>query len=192
MTARLSEPTRFGPTRFGPTTLGLALLAGGSFLALCLAWAAEFGLGLPPCDLCYTQRHAYWAAMAICVLGLVLPGRSRLALFGLALLAVAAGGGIAAYHAGIEWQWWPGPESCTASAMPASLDDFGALFDSDQRITSCGEAPMRVFGLSMAGWNVLYALGLCIAGALAVRLAPGRSMGSVPGIHAATPRRTTP
>ncbi|MGF1457035.1 MAG: disulfide bond formation protein B [Alphaproteobacteria bacterium] len=168
-------------TRVPLTSVPLLVVLAGSFLALAGAWASEWGLGLPPCDLCYAQRYAYWAAMAFAAFGLLIeapiraqgimaqgimakgrPALRALALV-LAIAGVAASGGLAVYHAGVEWHWWPGPGTCSGTTpLPETLDDFSALLTSEMRVVACDEAPLRVFGLSLAGLNALYALGLII------------------------------
>src|SRR3954470_16206515 len=80
---------------------------------LAVAHAFETFGGLPPCHLCLYQRDVYWIAMALGVAGFVLaygpaPWTRPAANLLLALLFLA-GAGIAAYHAGVEWKWWPGP-----------------------------------------------------------------------------------
>ena len=45
--------------------------------ALCIAWLAQYGFGLAPCELCYWQRYGYWAAIALGVVAILQPARSR-------------------------------------------------------------------------------------------------------------------
>ncbi len=174
-----------------PSAAPFSVVLAGSLAAIAIAWAIEWGLGLPPCDLCYTQRHAYWAAIGFAGMGLlagppVWAGASplvRRSLLGLALAGVAASGAFAAYHAGIEWGWWPGPDSCSGTKpMPDSLDDFKSILNSDARVVTCDQAPMRVLGLSFAGLNVLYALGLILVTLASVRFGAqgGRVTARVP------------
>ena len=67
---------------------------------------------------------------------------------------IAAGAALAAYHAGIEWQWWQGPQACAGGTGPS-----GTLPDlSGARIIRCDEAPWRFLGLSFAGWNAVISL----------------------------------
>jgi disulfide bond formation protein DsbB len=133
----------------------------------------RFG-GLAPCTLCYYQRDVYWAALTAGMIGFALiylrqPWLDRAADVILALVFLT-GAGIAAYHAGAEWKWWPGPTTCggggtvDAAGLNALLN--GAKFSPP----SCEEAAWRMFGLSMAGWNVLVSLGLaCLSLAAALR-----------------------
>ncbi len=147
--------------RFQPGRLSLLIVLAGAVIALLTAHGLERLLNLPPCDLCYTQRHSYWVAIAASIAGLVgrLPMRPLFLTF--SLLGVVASGAVAGYHAGVEWQWWPGPGTCTGSGgLPDTLDGFNALLQSEVRVTACDEAPVRFFGLSLAGLNALYAAGL--------------------------------
>lgn len=131
---------------------------------LAVAHAFEHFGGLSPCTLCYYQRDVYWAALGAGLIGFALmylrqPWLSRTADAILALVFLV-GAGVAAYHAGAEWKWWPGPTTCSgggtvdAAGLRAFLD--GAKFAPPR----CDEAAWRMLGLSMAGWNVLISLGL--------------------------------
>src|SRR5438874_11120655 len=78
------------------------------------AWFFQYVVGLVPCPLCLDQRVPYYVAIPLAlVLGFLArdPGRSKLArLLLLALAAILAyGAALGAYHAGVEWGWWPGP-----------------------------------------------------------------------------------
>lgn len=84
------------------------------------------------------------------------PGLRRGTLM-LAGLTVWVGGGIAAYHAGIEQQWWAGPSSCSGAATPGSLDALRAQIFAAP-IKSCDEIAWSLFGISMAGYNALLSL----------------------------------
>lgn len=133
--------------------------------------------GYHPCLLCLRQREVYWIALPLALAGFVLltrrPEQGRV--LGLLLAAVfLTGFAVAGYHAGVEWKWWPGPETCAAGG-PASADDIGALLGGAAvKVLKCDEAAWRLAGLSMAGWNALVSLGLAALGVLAAA-APDRS-----------------
>jgi disulfide bond formation protein DsbB len=65
------------------------------------------------------------------------------------------GGGIAIYHAGVEWKWWAGPTEC--SGPLGNFGSAGNLLETIEttRVVRCDEAAWRLFGLSLAGYNVL-------------------------------------
>lgn len=122
------------------------------------AWAFQFA-GYLPCELCLTQRWAYYAGIPLLFVALALgSGGHRGAaasLFGLAALAFLANAGLGAYHAGAEWKFWPGPSACTGTQSMAK--DAGSLLETLEtaHVIRCDEPAIRIFGLSLAGWNVL-------------------------------------
>jgi disulfide bond formation protein DsbB len=92
----------------------------------------------------------------------------------LTALVMLAGAGLGAYHAGVEWQWWPGPTDCSGPVN--NLGSARDLLNQMQTTTviRCDEVALRILGLSLAGWNVLIALGLAAValwGAAAARRA---------------------
>lgn len=78
-------------------------------------------------------------------------------------LAFLANAGLGTYHAGAEWKFWPGPDTCGTAALPLGSGSGGVLGKLDgSRVVRCDEAPWRLFGLSFAGWNVVASLLLWI------------------------------
>lgn len=147
----------------------MAAIAAGlaSALALAGAHASQHWGGLLPCELCLWQRVPYWAALGLGLAALALP---RLAgpIVVLAVLLLGGNAALAAYHAGVEWQFWPnilarcapppGPPARTVEDLMRAL--------AAQPVVRCDEPAIRVAGLSMAGWNALYAAAaalMCIA-----------------------------
>jgi disulfide bond formation protein DsbB len=148
-----------------------ALIASALMLAAAHAFQT-FG-HLTPCMLCLRQREVYWAAMALAAAGVGLsftPWRGVAVRIVCALLALAFlwGAGLALYHAGAEWKWWPGPASCSAAAVHVSAADLAAVLKGGRMSApACDKAPWVFLGLSMAGWNALISLALALASALA-------------------------
>ncbi len=142
------------------------LVALASGLLLAIAHAFETFGGLAPCTLCLKQREAYWAALAVGLIGagLYRLTRSEAARRGLAILLAiifAYGAYLAAYHAGAEWKWWPGPTTCSGAGGAVSLDSLTAALQGGKiKPPRCDEAAWVWLGLSMAGWNFLISLGL--------------------------------
>lgn len=143
--------------------LALALAASAAMLAIAHGFET-FG-HLPPCTLCLYQRDVYWTALPIAAAGLVL---QRTPLAGLAvaagwLLAITflVGCGIAVWHAGAEWKFWPGPQACSSSGGGATAAGLAALMKGAKiNAPHCDVAAWRFLGLSMAGWNALISLKL--------------------------------
>ena len=142
-----------------PLSVFVTLAMAATLLAV---WTFQWS-GYVPCELCLQQREAYYLAIpmgALAALGLALgwPGcvwRGLLAAVSLAMVSTAL---LGAYHAGVEWGLWAGPESCgaAANALPTSAD--GLLQSLSSTVPpACTEAAGRFLGLSFAGWNVIAA-----------------------------------
>jgi disulfide bond formation protein DsbB len=140
----------------------VAALAAATILG---AWIFQYGFGLRPCPLCLEERYPYYFAIPLAILILVgdSAGASRKVLLA-ALAAIALGmlwnAGLGAYHAGVEWKWWAGPQDCSGP-----IDRFGPAGDMLKELQSvsvirCDEAAWRFLGISLAGYNVLISLVL--------------------------------
>jgi disulfide bond formation protein DsbB len=148
-----------------------ALLASAGLLAAAHAFET-FG-HMAPCELCLKQRVGYWIAGGVAVAGLGLRQavkyRDLTPWINLVLAIVFAGEmGLAAYHAGVEWKFWPGPAACTGGTThvdPAALERL--LSGAKMAVPQCDKPAWIFLGLSMAGWNALVALGLAAASAFA-------------------------
>ena len=130
--------------------LAIALIAA---LTIAAAWAFQILGGYAPCPLCLQQRWPYYVVVPLALLLLWQKNASvRFSRGGLLFIALVmlAGAGLAAYHVGIEWNWWEGPQSCAATGgLSGGVPDL-----SNARVVRCDEAPWRFLGLSFAGWNL--------------------------------------
>lgn len=144
------------------------MLAGAVALALLFgALGFQYLGGLPPCEMCHWQRWPHIAAGLVGFIGIALIAAGRLprsaarpmALFAIAALALS--GLIGVYHAGVEWMLWEGPTACTGLGFnPAALNSPDAF-----RVVRCDVAAWRLFGISLAGYNAVFSLGvaaLCV------------------------------
>ena len=140
------------------------LLAVGSLAG---AWYFQYVAGYQPCKLCLLQRWPYYLGIPAGVVALVAYayGLNRLGsvLLALFIIAFLVGSGLGVYHAGVEWKLWAGPTDCggSLSAAPASIEDFRKSL-ATTKVIRCDEAPLRILGLSFAGWNAV--ISLVIAG----------------------------
>lgn len=148
------------------TEQALLLSALASAALLLAAHLFERIGGLPPCPLCLDQREAHWAALAVSVAGLAasMAFRARVgaaAAVGAAALVYAVSAGLAFFHTGVEFGYWPGPASCAAGG--AIVTDATTLLEALGRKPAspgCADAAWRLFGVSMAGYNLLASAGL--------------------------------
>lgn len=156
------------------TALLLGLASAG---VLGAALVFQFGFGYQPCILCIWQRWPYVSVIVLALLA-VLFGRQRGvadALLMVAGLILLGGAGIAAYHVGVEQHWWAGTSSCGApSGAALTLEELRAQVMTAP-IVRCDEVAWSLFGISMAGYNVLLSLMLAAVALIAARLAYVRS-----------------
>lgn len=140
----------------------------------------QYVLGYPPCPLCLDQRMAFYVSVPLAALLWLGAGHgaSRKVLF-LGFLAITVAmlwnTGLSAFHAGVEWKFWPGPTDCSgpinglgqASNMLNRLQDI--------RIVRCDTAAWRLFGISLAGYDVLVSAFLAVTAAVGAKAAWARA-----------------
>lgn len=116
------------------------------------AWIFEYA-GYAPCELCLKQRFAYYAVVPLSLLVALLGANNPAILrYGLGLLGLIMLGSMVfgIYHAGVEWKFWQGPTACTGMGTFA-----GGLPDLTKKAVMCDQPAIRIFGLSLAGWNAV-------------------------------------
>ncbi|MGE0289175.1 MAG: disulfide bond formation protein B [Bradyrhizobium sp.] len=164
MTLATANPSQRGIIE-NPVCLAALAIAVIAAATLAGAWFFQLVLDIRPCPLCLEQRYAYYLAMPLAAFlaYFAAQGAPRHVLMaGLAILLVAtlANTWLGGYHAGVEWQFWPGPTDCSGP-----LVDFGKagnlLEQLDKvKVVRCDEVQWRFLGLSLAGYNVLISLAM--------------------------------
>lgn len=162
---------------FRPTAW-LAVAAWTAAALLFAVHALESWGGYPPCELCLREREVVWTAFYAALAGLApcvaAPRQAwtrawaRVAVVAVAV-AFGVGAVLAAYHAGVEWRWWPGPTACTGvNRGPVTAGDVRAVLTGAKTVhmVRCDEAAFRIAGLSLAGWNALASVALALASLL--------------------------
>jgi disulfide bond formation protein DsbB len=150
---------------------GFVLIA--SAIVLGSALMSQYWGGLAPCELCLLQRWPWAAAILVALVAFITGSRPALPWVALVLAIVfALSVAFAFYHVGVEQHWFAGPSACTASGG-------GALTLEEMKRQIIGTAPVlcdrvqwSLFGVSLAGWNLLASLGM--AGVCAVVFARTR------------------
>ena len=131
--------------------------ATGSALLLVAALGFQYLGGLAPCQLCIWQRWPHAAAVAVGAAALIF-GVPKLAWAG--AFAAAASAAIALFHAGVEYKWWKGLETCSTTPLEMTSGAELLDFSTAQPIVLCDEVVWSFFGLSMAAWNGILSLVL--------------------------------
>ena len=153
------------------TVIGLLTIGGFFFF--------QYVLGYPPCPLCLDQRNAYYICVPLAAL-LWLGGshgasrKVMIAGFAVVVAVMLWNTGLSTYHAGVEWKFWPGPIDCSGP-----INKFGSAADlmkklQNIRIVRCDVAAWRLFGISLAGYDVLVSLALAAIAAWGAKAALAR------------------
>ena len=134
--------------------LALAVIAG--------AWGSQIFGGLVPCELCLAQRQAYYWGLPVLALILIFWNRLPLTVWyvamGVAALIFVWSTYMGAYHAGVEWGFWPGPTACTGVGEALSMDALSNL----QPVIGCDVVQFRFLGISLAGYNALISAAIVV------------------------------
>lgn len=162
------------PGRLREGRTAAAVIAAVAIATVGTALIFQHGFGYLPCKLCLQQRQPYYAAIPLALILASVPMQRRWRVVGLGLLGLIflVSGGLGAYHAGVEWGVWPGPNDCGGASAPAAggMGDFMRQLETT-RVVSCTEAAWRFLGISMAGWNAVISLTLSALALLATRSA---------------------
>jgi disulfide bond formation protein DsbB len=127
------------------------------------AWVFET-MGYQPCDLCLQQRWAYYVIVPFSfAMAAWNPDWSRKALW-LSFLILCASTVFGTYHAGVEYKWWPGPDTCGAGSLGDGLPDL------TKPVVKCDEPALMILGMSLAGWNATISSCMAYVAYLGTRL----------------------
>lgn len=137
------------------TLIPLAIL-GACVGALALAYLAQYGYGLEPCPLCLYQRVPYAVGCLMAAAAILSPVIGlRVAAVAISGLAFAVGMAIAVHHVGVEQHWWASAAACGGQlTMPETPAQLLAEL-SRPPVKACDEPAWTLFGVSMAGYNVI-------------------------------------
>lgn len=136
-----------------------------SLSALAAALLSQYGGGLQPCVLCLWQRVPFVVVAVLSLIALLRPV-SLTPMLALCALALLINAGIATFHVGVEQHWWSGPGTCSTDLARGLSDlnaaDFLMALDTPAPVP-CDQPPWTLFGVSMAGYNVLLCAGVSAA-----------------------------
>ncbi|HVH78402.1 MAG TPA: disulfide bond formation protein B [Stellaceae bacterium] len=138
--------------------LGIVLVTSGMVLGSALL--SQYWGGLAPCELCLLERWPWFAAIMIGVASWLLGDRLTLPVPAILLAIVfIVSAGLAFYHVGVEQHWFRGPIACTGSpgAGAQTLDDLRRQLLAAQPVM-CDQVQWSLFGISLAGFNLLGSL----------------------------------
>ncbi len=121
------------------------------------ALGSQYVGGILPCELCLLQRWPYYLGVPLLALVLALwkwiPVPLRIGLTAIATLIFIVSIGLAVYHVGVQWKFWPGPSSCTGPGVAIDFNQISNL--SAVEVVPCDAIDFSLFGLTMAGYNAI-------------------------------------
>jgi disulfide bond formation protein DsbB len=156
--------------RSQPPLAAAAVITVVGALTICGFFFFQYVMLIAPCPLCLEQRISYYVCVPLAALLWLGAGHGasrKVLTAGFVVIAAVMlwNTGLSAYHAGIEWKFWPGPTDCSGP-----IDKFGSVRDMMsqlQRISlvRCDEVAWSFLGISLAGYDVLVSLGLAAVAA---------------------------
>src|ERR1700751_4190007 len=98
-----------------PAVTAAVLVVAGGTATILGAYYFQYVMNLAPCPLCLEQRIAYYVSIPLAVVIAIAASRGMprgvvAAGLGIIMFAMLFNSGLALFHAGVEWKWWPGPQ----------------------------------------------------------------------------------
>lgn len=110
-------------------------------------------IGYEACDLCLKQRWAWYVSLFFAIVSFFTTSNISKILLMFISIILFLNALFAGWHSGIEWGLWAGIETCNSSAKFNSNNLIDAL--KQNSIPACGDAALRIFGISLAGYNFI-------------------------------------
>ena len=139
------------------TVLSLIMLC--SFFAILAAYFIQYMLGHQPCNLCLIERIPYIAAIIIIFICLFFKKFEKISLSILSLIFFSSAL-IAFYHFGIEQGFIKESLVCDLNSESNDLSKESLLNQLKVMPVSCKDITFKIFGLSLATFNIFISLVL--------------------------------
>ena len=126
-----------------------------SLLAIFFALYVEYVLGYKACKLCLYQRIPYVIAIFISFVGYNFYKNNKILILIIAIFSISFF--IAGYHYGIENNIFDEFSGCANESIE-TIDKSEILKSLNSNIVSCKDVNFKLFGISLAGINLLLSL----------------------------------
>lgn len=148
--------------RLSPRTASLYIAVAAVGL-LATVFLMEYGFGVAPCSLCLLQRWPHGAVIPLAALAFLpaISDSGRRVLLLLCAAAFATTAGIGIYHVGVEEGIFAGPSACSGGITGGSIEELRRKLMAAP-VIRCNEVAWSLFGISLAGFNVLASSALAL------------------------------
>ena len=126
-----------------------------SLFAILFALYIEYVLGYKPCKLCLYQRIPYVIAIFISFIGYNYFKNNKILILIIVIFSISFF--ISGYHYGIENNIFDEFSGCTNESLE-TIDKSEILKSLNDIIVSCKDVNFKIFGISLAGINLLLSL----------------------------------
>ena len=130
-----------------------------SLLAIFFALYVEYILGYKACKLCLYQRVPYIIAIFISFIGYNYFKNDKILILIVVIFLISAL--VSGYHYGIENNIFKEFSGCATNSLEV-VDKTELLKSLSDNIISCKDANFKLFGISLAGINLLFSLLIII------------------------------
>ena len=130
-----------------------------SLVAIFFALYTEYILGFKPCKLCLYQRIPYVIAIFISFIGYNYFKNDKILILIIIIFLISAL--ISGYHYGIENSIFEEFSGCTNNSLEI-VDKAELLKSLNNNVISCKDVNFKLFGMSLAGINLLFSLLIVI------------------------------
>ncbi len=130
-----------------------------SLIAVFFALYTEYMLGFKPCKLCLYQRIPYVIAIFISFIGYNYFNNDKILFIIIIIFIISAL--ISGYHYGVENSIFEEFSGCTNNYLEI-VDKAELLKSLNDNVVSCKDVNFKLFGISLAGINLLFSLLIII------------------------------
>ena len=130
-----------------------------SLFAILFALYIEYILNYNPCKLCLYQRIPYIIAIFVSFIGYNYFKNNKILIFIAIIFSISSL--ISGYHYGIENNIFEEFSGCTANSLEI-VDKIELLKSLNDNVISCKDVNFKIFGISLAGINLLFSLLIII------------------------------
>ena len=127
--------------------------------AIFFALYVEYILGYKACKLCLYQRIPYIIAIFISFIGYNYFKNNKILILIIIIFSISVL--ISGYHYGIENNIFEEFSGCTTNSLEI-VDKTELLKSLNDNVTSCKDVNFKLFGISLAGINLLFSLLIII------------------------------